>query len=209
MELNHLKPIMIDPSLLCKIDFWDAIVYLEPEIFDSLVYPKNLESIKDKDFWDFYGAYLRRRNILSVDGVIAKCKDFFKSFVWRDYYNETPEILSEGFARFRERLEVSHLSISIQNILLDEFVFLATKSSIISRLKKPFKLFEKFDAIPLLNLEKQAPPELKKTIRGIKNVVSVVNWIVTIGGFSIWLGPVIGSIASSAIEGIRLILIDP
>lgn len=203
----QLRPIMADPSLLCKVNFWEAVTHLKKVA--PLVYPRNIEFIEDADLWNFYGAYLRKRDALSVKEVIARCKKSFRSFVWREYYQAIPETLLSGFVTFRRKLEKSHLPIAVQNILLDEFVFLATQSSIISRLKKPFKFFEKFDAIPLLNLEKRAPPDLRRSIRGIKKAISFINWIATIGTFSIWLGPVMGSFTGSVITGIRLILIDP
>jgi len=198
---------MIDPSLLCKADFWEAVTYLES--FLPLAYPKNIEMTENADFRDFYGAYLRRLDILNIEEVIARCRESLRPFFWMEYSRVIPEALAEGFATFRRALERSYLPHSIQNVLLDEFVFLATQSSIISRIKKPFTFFERFDAIPLLNLEKRAPAEWKSSVRGIKNVVSLVNWIAVTGGVSIWLGPVAGLFVGSGTDVIRLILIDP
>lgn len=109
----------------------------------------------------------------------------------------------------RLRLEGSPLSMPIQRILLDEFVFLATQSSILSRLKKTFKLFEYLRVMPLLNLEEMVPEEWRESVRGIKWMVRFVNWIAFIGGFSLMLGPVTALLSGSTVTGIRLVLIDP
>ena len=98
---------------------------------------------------------------------------------------------------------------SIRDILLDEFVFLSTQSTILSRIKKSFEVFEKLGAIPLINLEEIAPEEWRKTVRGLKNAINFANWIATIGAFTIWLGPVAGFLGGSAVTGTRLLLIDP
>jgi hypothetical protein len=76
-------------------------------------------------------------------------------------------------------------------------------------MKKTFKLFEKFDAIPLINLEKMVPEEWQKSVKGLKNAVDLINWIAAIGVFTLWLGPVAGVLGGSATTGIRLLLIDP
>jgi hypothetical protein len=76
-------------------------------------------------------------------------------------------------------------------------------------MKKTFKLLEKFDAIPLLNLEKRVPKEWQKSVSGLKKAIDLVNWIALIGTFSLWLGPIIGVLGGSAVTGIRLLLIDP
>jgi len=46
-------------------------------------------------------------------------------------------------------------------------------------------------------------------VRGIKNAVDFVNWIGTIGAFTIWLGPLTGVIGGTAATGIRMVIIDP
>jgi hypothetical protein len=91
-------------------------------------------------------------------------------------------------------------------LLLDEFVFLASRSSMLSRMKKPLKIFEKFNALPLLNLEKIAPDEWRETIRGIKRATRLINWIGSIAFFAIGVP---FSVPSIALGGIRLLLVDP
>lgn len=199
---------MLDPSLLCRVEFWEVTSNLR-EIFPLIYVPKNIRDIKDRDFRDFYGGYLHRKKILSVEEVARRSQEAFKSFSWEEYAEQVPEQLMEGFETLRGRLKESYLATPIQNTLLDEFVFLATRSSILSRLKKTFRLFEKFEAIPLLNLERIAPEEWRKSVKGVKNAVSFVNWIASIGGFSVWLGPIVGPLAGTAATGIRLLLIDP
>ena len=123
-----LKPIMLDPSLLCKVEFWEGVADLK-EIFSLIYFPRSIKFIEDLDFRDFYGGYLHKEKILSVDKVIAGCQEAFKSFYWREHYKEVPQYLADGFERFRRRLEESYLPRPIQQTLLDEFVFLSTQSS--------------------------------------------------------------------------------
>jgi len=133
----------------------------------------------------------------------------FESFAWREHSEEIPEQFATGFISLRQGLEESYITKSIQNALLDEFAFLTTQSSILSRMKKIFKVFERFDAFPLINLEKRAPEEWKGTIRGIKKAVSLVNWIAMPIVFSLYLGPMGGAIAGPGVKGVRMLLIDP
>lgn len=88
---------------------------------------------------------------------------------------------------------------------MDEFVFLCTQSSIVSRLKKTFKLLEKLQAIRLINLENEVPEEWRGTVKGIKELTHAVNWIATLGRFDMSLG----FEGTMLVEGIRLFLIDP
>ena len=64
---------------------------------------------------------------------------------------------------------------------------------------------------PLVNLEKEAPEELRDTISGIKKGIKFVRWLAT--PVFIAIGPV-GNIWTRMldtiiIEGIRLLIIDP
>jgi hypothetical protein len=206
--VDKLKPAMLDPSILCVTEFWQFTKNLQ-EIIPTIYVPKNILKIKDTDFHEFYGGYLHRLRILSIEEVIERSREAFQWFSWEEYSKKIPEQFVDGFTKLRGRLEESYLPIPIQNILLDEFVFLTTQSSVLSRMKKTFKLLEKFDAIPLLNLEKIVPKEWQKSVSGLKKAIDFVNWTALIGTFSLWLGPISGVLGGSAVTGIRLLLIDP
>ena len=199
---------MLDPSLLCTVNFWEKTTNLQ-KIFPVIYVPESIKQMKDSEFHKFYGSYLYRKKTLSVEEVVKRSQEAFKSFSWEEYSAEIPDQFSVGFGSLRRGLEESYIDKSIQKTLLDEFVFLTTQSSVLSRLKKPFKLFEKFEAIPLLNLEKRAPEEWKKSVRGVKNAVTLINWIASIVEFSLLLGPVVGTIVGSTITGVRILLVDP
>lgn len=203
-----LRPTMLDPSLLCTVDFWENITNLR-RIFPKIYVPESLMQMKGIEFLEFYGGYLSREKILSIEDVVKRCREAFESFSWEKHSAEIPEQFRVGFGNLRRGLEKSYIAKSIQNALLDEFVFLTTKSSILSRLKKIFKLFEKFDAIPLLNLEKRAPEEWEKSIRGAKRACGYINWLASIVGFSLLFGPIVGPLVGSTVSGVRLLLVDP
>lgn len=202
MVKEKLMPIMVDPSLLCTVEFWETSADLR-NMIPKIYFPINLRNIKDGDFRDFYGGH--RHEVLSVEEIFRRSKEVLRSFSWEEYSREIPQKLSGNFESFASRLRESHLSRPVQETLLDEFVFLCTQSSIISRLKKTFKFFEKLEAIPLLNLEKIVPEDWRRIVSGIKTTVSLVNWIATLGGFSISLG----ILGTAVVEGIRLFLVDP
>jgi len=204
---SRLRPTMLDPSLLCMEEFWESAQELL-KMFPLVYVPSSLRQIEDPELYEFYGGYAPRDKVLSIAEVIKRSREAFRWFSWQEYSENVPEQVSEGFRALRTRLPKSYLTKSVQNILMDEFVFLTTQSSMLSRMKKPFKLFEKFDALPLLNLEKMVPEDWRKFVRGVKKAVSFVNWIGSIGAYTLVLGP-LGPYAGPAIQGIRLILVDP
>lgn len=205
---NKLRPTMLDPSLLIRHGFWESVQSLQ-KVFPIIYVPKSIRNIKGPEFREFYGGYLREKDIVRIEEVVRNTQENFKWFSWEEHSEKIPEQLAERFAGLRLRVEESSLPVPIRTVLLDEFVFLATQSSILSRMKKTFKLLEKLDAIPLINLEKVVPEEWRKSISGLKKAVDVINWIATIGVFAIWLGPAASVIGGSAATGIRLLLIDP
>lgn len=205
---DKLRPTMLDPSLLIRHGFWESVQDLQ-NIFPIIYVPKSIGDIRDSEFREFYGGYLRETDIVGKEDVIRRAQDTFRYFSWKECSERIPEQLADRFTGFRLRVEESSLPVPIRSILLDEFAFLATQSSILSRMKKTFKLLEKLDAIPLINLEKIAPEEWRKSISGLKKAVDMINWIATVGAFAIWLGPVAGVAGGSAATGVRLLLIDP
>ena len=209
---EKLKTIMVDPSILCKKRFWERRTQLTLDLrepYRNVFYPESFERISDRDFSSFYGGYLRPYDIMRAEAAVSRSRDLFRPFYRERYIAEIPEITRESFDLLKNRLRESDVPESIQPVLLDEYVFLTTQSSIISRLKKPFKVFEKLKIFPLINLEKQVPEEWQETVRGIKKTFDFVNWIGSIAVFSLWLGPVAGPPVGSAVEGLRIVLIDP
>lgn len=200
--------VILDPSLLIVEKFWDQD--FENLRRDTRVYfPQGLQQIDENDYIDIYGGYRRSRDLISLSETISYCSDYFSSFSYREYLDEIPRSQIEKFSEFRTSLEeISHPA---REILIDEAAFLLTKSSMASRLKKSLKYFENFNIFPLVNLEKEAPAELRDTISGLKKSIKFVRWWAT--PIFIAIGPV-GTIwtrilDSIVIEGIRLLIIDP
>jgi len=179
------------------------------KIFPKIYVPMSITETKQVEFEHFYGGFLRYKDILNIEEVNMRSKNIFLQFSWKEAYERIPENLIMGFRNLQKGLRQSKIPFSIQNILLDEFVFLCTQSALLSRLKKVFKLFEKFDAIPLLNLEKRSPEEWKRSIRGAKNMINAVNWIASIVAFTLTIGPIVGPPLGATITGVRLLIIDP
>lgn len=205
---SKLQPTMLDPSVICAVDFWRTTRNLK-RIFPVIYVPESIKEMENLEFRKFYGGRLRTERILSVEEVVKRSHEAFRFFSWKEYSEEVPEQFRVGFDNLRRGLGQSYISKSIQNALLDEFVFLTTQSSILSRLKKIFRVFEKFDAIPLLNLEKKATEEWKKSVRGAKKACGVINWIGSMVVFSLLFGPVVGLFAGSGVTGVRLLIVDP
>lgn len=205
---QKIESTMLDPSLLCTIDFWENSRKL-PDIFREIYFPESIKLMTDFELRKFYGIYLSEERMLGVKEIANRSQENFRSFSFRSSSKEVPEPFREGYSKLRRGLERSTIPKSIQNTFLDEFVFLTVHSSILSRMKKSFKIFEKFNAFPLLNLEKRAPEEWRDTVRGIKWTIKAVNWIAFSVVFSLYLGPVAGTIAGKVVDGIRLLLVDP
>ena len=199
---------MLDPSILCTVDFWEEAEGIQRN-FRTINFPESIKQITNLELREFYGGYLPEERVLRVEELTKRCQEYFQSFSFRKYSEEIPKPFREAYRSLGMGLERSTIPRSIQNVLLDEFAFLITQSSILSRMKKVFKVFENLKAIPLLNLEKRVPEEWKETVNGIKKAGSIINWIGFLGGYSIILpfpmSPVVGGI----VEGVRLILLDP
>ena len=203
-----LSDIILDPSLLVVGKFWD-------QNFDNLrnstrvFFPQGLKNIEENNLHKIYGGYRKKQDLLSYSDTISYCSDNFMPFSYTEFLDAIPQSQLIKFSAFRSILEeISHPA---STILLDEAVFLLTKSSIASRLKKSLKFFEDFNIFPLVNLEKEAPEELRETISGLKKAINLVRYLAT--PVFIAIGPV-GNIWTRmldaiVIEGIRLLMIDP
>lgn len=203
-----LKPTILDPSILCMTAFWETTSDLQ-KVFPIIYFPRSIKQMKNAEFQKFYCCYLSQNKILRVEEVVKRSMKSFRSFSWEEFSAEIPQQFMVGFGNLRRGLEKSYIAKSIQNSLLDEFVFLTTQSSVLSRMKKIFRVFEKFDAIPLVNLEKRAPEEWRKSIRGTKKTCRFINWIGSIIFLNLFFGPVAGPIVGSTVTLVRLLIIDP
>ena len=193
---------IIDPSLLLVRGFWEDIT----EKYTDAYYPSGIKDVKETTLHRYYGSY-RKDQMLPFEEMIALCEEHFSEFSWREYPNYL-ENIKESIPYF-----TTSENNPIQEILLDEIVFLFSKSSMLSRLKKSIKHFEIFNKIPLINLEKLVPEEYRDAVSGIKNAFSMVNYIVSVGGFTLALGfplgTVVGLASSTIVEGVRIFIIDP
>ncbi len=186
---------MLDPSLLLYQNI-SSFVDIEP-----LFIPANFFNIQEENISsiiDVYGGYAPRLIDYSLINSIKKLAEElgYEKFDGKRYSEEIPGNLKEGY----NRLLNSDMPISVKRIMEDEYVFMATRrSALLSRLKKPLKIFEKANVIPIINLEKSVPEEWRETVRGIKKIV---NWIAFFGSVAF---PQIGIPAGL----IHMIIIDP
>jgi len=58
-----LKPTMLDPSLLCVIDFWEGAKNLR-EFFPAIYIPSSIRQMEQSEFRTFYGGYLDGKKIM-------------------------------------------------------------------------------------------------------------------------------------------------
>ena len=207
METNEglFKNKIIDPSLLFVHNFWDEI----DGFYDNVYYPKSILELDDSLIEEYYGIYKKKEELITRDLTSFLCERHFQAFSWEEN-RDILDTIREAFPTFNM---TAFIPSPIQHIMLEELMFLFKKSTLLSRLKKSLKLFEKFNGIPLINLEERAPDEWKDTVAGIKKAFSLVNYVVNIGGFTITLGYPIGTITGiiggTIVEGMRLIIIDP
>lgn len=151
----------------------------------------------------FFGPYISERRIEFGYNTFKErlSRIAWEEFSGRESASQLPEELLSGYYALQE----AGIPDPVKSILIDEFVFLATQSCLFARLKKTFKLFEKLDVLPLVNLEERVPQEWAQPIRGMKKCATWIGFIVG----SIILGPGIGATIAAAMEGTRLVIIDP
>ena len=78
--------------------------------------------------------YRKKPDLLRKEDLIIFCRIYLKAFSYEDYIEEIPLLEKEKLEIFSNLLlKRNHPA---REILLDETVFLLTKSSLISRLKK-------------------------------------------------------------------------
>ena len=215
---EKLSTIMLDPSLLVHLRFWSSVNFLKKMMHGRPIYvPYGINYVEDAELEKFYRyPFWNREEMLPARVVRMKAKEAFKFFSWKEQRRNIREEFIEDFEKLRVRLEKSSLPTSVKDMLLDEFAFLSSQSAILSRLKRTFKLLEQH-GIPLINLEKIAPDEWKTHVHKIKKTINIVNWIATMGFFTLCFGPIGASVGTSiegsfgapVTTGIRLFLIDP
>jgi hypothetical protein len=198
---QKFSKIMLDPSLVFDpserpYEELKGIIYI-PESFLML----------SKDQLDelarFYGPYISRERIQFGYTTYRERlhRVAWKQFNGKEFVNQVPNELRGSYYALLE----AEISDTVRSILIDEFTFLVTQSCLLSRLKKTFKLFEKLNALPIINLEERVPHEWVEPVRGMKKCASWIGFIVG----SIMLDSGIGTAIWTAIEGIRLVIIDP
>lgn len=207
MESNEglFKNKIVDPSLLFVSEFWDDI----DGFYDNVYYPKSILELDDSLIEEYYGAYKKNEELISREQIGFLCERHFKGFSWEEN-RDILDTIREAFPSF---YMTSVIPLPIQHIMLEELMFLFKKSTIVSRLKRSLKFFEKFNGIPLINLEKRTPEEWKDTVSGIKKAFGLVNYVASVGGFTLALGfPVgtfVGIMGGKVVDGVRMIIIDP
>ncbi len=143
---KRLRPLMIDPSLLVHREFWDSSETLK-KLFPIVYVPMSLQRINDHELGEFYGVYIRERQMLSSQNVIKKTKENFQLFNWEEHFEKIPEPLHNGFENLRRKFEEHVVPASIRDILLDEFVFwlpsqlFSRASRRVSRFSRSWTLF--------------------------------------------------------------------
>jgi hypothetical protein len=197
---EKLREKMIDPSLLFRRWFWDS------KIEGSVYVPNSFMKIKKDDIplvSKYYTSYLSPERGLSFNQIKTTVKEYqFQEFYRDEFAKKVPEEFSEKY----DLLKAANIEAPIKEIVLDEFVFLTTKSCVLSALKKVLKQYEKFNIFPLINFEKSVPDEWKGTVSGMKKYT---NWIAFLGGFALTGNVAVSYLTSEAVAGIRLFLIDP
>lgn len=203
MELERkLKDAMIDPSLLYRYRFWGET----PPRNIKFYIPKSLYKIPENDISDFSKFYMgglsqkRALRLKEIKEILAERK--IEEFDRKKYIKKIPEQFLERY----EILQKLDFKYPIKEVLLDEFVFLTTKSCLLSALKKVFKQFERANVFPLINLEEKVPDEWKETVSGLKKLA---NWIAFLGTFTVTGNLILSGVSAKVTEGIRLFLIDP
>lgn len=198
---QKFSKIMLDPSLLLDptarpYEELRGYIYLPSSIF-------RLSGNRVDELAEFFGPYISKERIRFGYNTFEKrlSKVDCKEFSGREFASQVPEELMRGYYA----LQKAEIPDPVKFILIDEFVFLATQSCLVSRLKKPFKVFEKLNVLPLINLEERVPQEWIKPVRGMKKCATWIGFIVG----SVTLGPGIGATIAAAIVGTRLVIIDP
>jgi len=203
MELEgKLRDAMIDPSLLYRYRFWGETLPRNIKFY----IPKSLYEIPENDIPDFSKFYMgglsqkRALRFKEIKEMLAERK--IEEFDRKKYIKKIPEQFLERY----EILQKLDFKYPIKEVLLDEFIFLTTKSCLLSALKKVFKQFERANVFPLINLEEKVPDEWKETVSGLKKMV---DWIAFLGTFTVTGNSILSTGITASIETVRLILIDP
>lgn len=198
---QKFSKIMLDPSL-----FLDPAERPYEELRGYTYIPSSVFGLSGHQVGElasFFGPYISEERIQFGYNTFRErlSRIVWKEFSGREFANQVPEELLRGYHTLQE----AEIPDSVKFILIDEFVFLATQSCLLSRLKKPFKFFEKLNVLPLINLGERVPPEWVEPVHGMKKCATWIGFIVG----SITLGLGIGATIAAVIEGTRLVLIDP
>lgn len=203
-----MTDVILDPSILIINKFWNND-FSKFKKQSKVYFPNGLHEINEDDFKKYYGGYRKKRDLLSLSDTISFCESEFYSFDHKDSELQIPDEFSIQYLSFRNY--ASNVNHPALEIISDEAVFLLTKSSMASRLKKSLKIFEQFKMFPIINLEDEAPDDLKEAISGLKNFINISRWWATpiFVAFGPFGNPMNNAMVSIAIEGVRLLIIDP
>ena len=204
---DKLRKIMLDPSLLL-----DPAERPYMELEGDIYLPKSILGLSTREvseLWKFFGLYLSEREIQFGYSTFEErlSTRIWKKFDQREFNAQVPENLRRGYLALYE----AEIPDPVKSILIDEFVFLTTHSCLLSRLKKPFKLFEKYDVFPLINLEERVPEDWVPIIKGMKKYAKWIAFPVSLTGLNLGLNLGLSTLIpiASVVEGVRLLIIDP
>ena len=197
---QKLSVVMLDPSLLLdrRYNQYEQIkgdIYIPASFF-------NLSRREVLELEDFFGLYLTENIHLGYRTFMQRINTIrWQKYDNREFKNDLPANLRNNY----ENLQEANIPKHVKSILSDEFLFLTTRSSLISRLKKPFKVFEKNKVFPLINLEKSVPPQWAPFISEMKHYANWICFASTLMDVSDYtLIP-----TSPILASIRLFIIDP
>lgn len=198
---QKFSKVMFDPSL-----FLDPTERPYEKLIGDIYLPSSVRGLSIDQVGElasFFGPYIPREQIQFGYNTYKErlSRIIWREFSGREFASQVPQELLRGYHALLE----AEIPNAVKFILVDEFVFLATQSCLLSRLKKPFKYFEKLNVLPLINLEERVPQEWVKPVRGMKKCATWIGFIVG----SIILGAGIGATIAAAIQGTRLLIIDP
>ncbi len=219
MKTMQFKKAILDPSILasdrcCKI-LWQS------DISRFFISGHFLSVLKNgpKDVISGFGSYLSKDNISSTDTILYTMKKIsIQPFNWRNNVNRLYKLNElKEFKNFESIVSILEKQDKfIDEIWKDNLVFMLTSSPMLTRLKNSAEKTAKYlnkiliyptEKIPIINLEKSVPNNLKVYVKAVKKYANWICFIVSISGLA--LREVSLSLAFPIITGVRTVIIDP
>jgi len=215
----HFENAILDPSILaskrrCKILSNSGT----PKLFVSKYFLNSLKN-GNEDIISSFSNYLSKDSVSSTDMILNTIeKTDIKSFDWRDNVNKLDKLTGiNGFKDFKSIVSIiKKIERPIDEIWKDNLVFMLTSSPMLSRLKNSAKkvagllnkiLIHTTENMPIIDIEKHLPHNLKVYVKSVKRYSTFVCLIVSVSGFT--AREVSLSLAFPIIEAIRLLIVDP